>query len=175
MIFSRTTLRTARIEDLNLIYQTILRDAKNGHYNERYCTNYNAGRGLQVNLKSMIEHEFRINAVEKNNKTILENLFSKVIIFEKGQKPIGFSIISNPEHLEIWKFSIHNDFRNKGYGEKALNKLLKFIVKNYPDKNDIVARCFESSKIMVNLLEKEGFIEEKSPYNARFLRFKVKL
>lgn len=176
MFFSRTALRVACLKDLNLISQTILRDAKNGHYSELYCTSDDARQGLQVNLKSMIEHECRINTVVKNNVFINETLFSRVITFEKGQNPIGFSIISSSddsEHLEIWMFSIHNDFRNKGYGQKVLNKLLRSIAKAYPQK-DIVARCFESSKIMVNLLEKEGFIEEKSPYTARFFRFKAK-
>lgn len=176
MFFSHTTLRAACLKDLNLISQTILHDAKNGHYSELYCTNDEARRGLQVNLKSMIEHECRINTVVKNNVLINETLFSRVITFEKGQNPIGFSIISSSddaEHLEIWMFSIHNDFRNKGYGQKALNKLLRSIAKAYPQK-DIVARCFDSSETMINLLQKENFIEEKSPYEARFFRLKAK-
>lgn len=175
MFFSQPTLRAACLKDLNMISQTILCDAKNGHYSELYCTNDQARQGLQVNLKSMIEHESRINTIVKNDVLINETLFSRVITFEKGENPIGFSIISSSdgsENLEIWMFSIHNDFRNKGYGQKVLNKLLRSIAKAYPQK-DIVARCFENSKIMVNLLEKEGFIEEKSPYKARFFRLKA--
>lgn len=177
MFFSRTTLRAACLKDLNLISQTILHDAKNGHYSELYCTNDEARRGLQVNLKSMIEHECRINTVVKNNVLINETLFSRVITFEKGQNPIGFSIISSSDYsedLEIWMFSIHRDFRNKGYGQKALKKLLRSIAKAYPQK-DIVARCFDSSETMINLLQKEKFIEEKSAYEARFFRLKAKL
>ncbi|KJV38117.1 GNAT family N-acetyltransferase [Acinetobacter brisouii] len=174
MFFSPVNLRVACIDDLDLIFQTILEDAANGHYAELYCSNDQARAGLKVNLKNMIENEVRINTTIENNQLINKSIFSRVIILEKNKKPIGFCIISradDPRDLEIWMFSIFKDFRNKGYGQKFLKILLKSIRKTYPTI-DVVARCFENSKIMMSTLENNNFIEEKSSYEARFFKLK---
>ncbi|MDV7575111.1 GNAT family N-acetyltransferase [Acinetobacter baumannii] len=174
MLFSLVNLRVAHIGDLDLIYQTVLEDAAKGHYSEMYCSNYQARAGLQVNLKNMIENEIRINTIVQNNYLINKNIFSRVVVLEKSKRPIGFCIVSSVDgskDLEIWMFSIFKDFRNKGYGQKFLKKLLKSIRKTYPTI-EIVARCFENSKIMMSILENNNFIEENSSYEARFFRLK---
>ena len=174
LLFSLVNLRVAHIGDLDLIYQTVLEDAAKGHYAEMYCSNHQARAGLQVNLKKMIETEVRLHTKIENNQLINKNIFSRVIVLEKSKKPIGFCIVSradDPKDLEIWMFSIFRDFRNKGYGQKLLKKLLKSIRKTYPTI-EIVARCFENSKIMISILENNNFIEEKSSYEARFFRLK---
>lgn len=174
-MFSLVNLRVADIGDLDLIYQTVLEDAEKGHYAEMYCSNHQVRAGLQVNLKNMIENEVRIHTTIEKNQLINKNIFSRVIILEKNKRPIGFCIISSADEakdLEIWMFSIFKDFRNKGYGQKFLKKLLKSIRKTYPTI-EIVVRCFENSKAMMGILEKNNFIEEKSSYEARFFRFKL--
>lgn len=166
IVFSLVNLRVARTGDLDLIYQTIVEDATKGHYSENYYSVSDAKKGLLVNLNNMINNEIR--------KNITKDIFSRVIIIEKSEQPIGFCIIStadDPKDLEIWMFSIFKDFRNKGYGHKFLKKLLKSIRKTYPT-TDIVARCFESSQIMMNILKDNKFIEENSGYEARFFRLK---
>ena len=93
---------------------------------------------------------------------------------EKNNKTIGFSIISetdSPKDIEIYKFSIFNDVRNKGYGKKFLKELIKSIQRDNPNSN-FVARCLESSKIMMNMLQDNNFIEENSVYATRFFRLK---
>ncbi|MFW1852945.1 GNAT family N-acetyltransferase [Acinetobacter guillouiae] len=174
MLFSLVNLRVAHICDLDLIYQTVLEDAAKGHYAEMYCSNHQARAGLQVNLKKMIENEIRINTIRENNQLINKNIFSRVIVLEKSKRPIGFCIVSSADDskdLEIWMFSIFKEFRNKGYGQKFLKKLLKSLRKTYPTI-EVVARCFENSKIMMSILENNNFIEEKSSYEARFFRLK---
>ena len=165
-MFSLVNLRVAHIGDLDLIYQTILEDSTKGHYAGKYYSDPKVSTHLKINLKKMIKNEVRTN--------MTKDIFSRVIILEKSERPIGFCIIStadDPKDLEIWKFSIFKNFRNKGYSKKFLKKLLKSIRKTYPT-TDIVARCFESSQIMMNILKDNKFIEENSGYEARFFRLK---
>ena len=174
MFFSTIKLRLAKLEDIDLIHQTILSDASKGHYSRDYLSGDEAKLALKTNLNSMILNKIRYQTIWYNNKLLDRRLNARVIIAEKNNKTIGFSIISetdSPKDIEIYKFSIFNDVRNKGYGKKFLKELIKSIQRDNPNSN-FVARCFESSKIMMNMLQDNKFIEENSVYETRFFRLK---
>ena len=174
MFFSPIKLRVAKLEDIDVIHQTILSDASKGHYSDAYLRGDQAKLKLKTNLNKMISNRKRYQSIWHNNQWVDIVLNATVIIAEKNNQAIGFSIVSQtdiPKDLEIWKFSIFNDVRNKGYGKKFLKELIKSIQRDNPNSN-FVARCFESSKIMMNMLQDNKFIEENSKYEARFFRLK---
>lgn len=174
MFFSTIKLRLAKLEDIDVIHQTILSDASKGHYSRDYLNGDQAKFYLKMNLNSIISNGIRYRSIRHKNQQIHKNLKAKVIIAEKNKKIIGFSIISetdSPKDIEIYKFSIFNDVRNKGYGKKFLKELIKSIQRDNPNSN-FVARCLESSKIMMNILQKNKFVEENSAYETRFFRLK---
>lgn len=174
MFFSPIKLRVAKLEDIDVIYQTILSDASKGHYSRDYLSGDEARFHLKINLNSMISKGIRYKSRWYGNQQIHKELQAKVIIAEKNKKIIGFSIISetdSPKDIEIYKFSIFNDVRNKGYGKKFLKELIKSIQRDNPSSN-FVAICLESSQIMMNMLQDNKFIEENSTYKARFFRLK---
>lgn len=174
MFFSPVKLRLAKLEDIDVIYQTILGDASKGHYVDAYTKGDKAKLALKTNLNSMILNKIRYHSIWYQNQWVDRALNATVIIAETNNNAIGFSIITqtdSPKDIEIWKFSIFNDVRNKGYGKNFLKELIKSIQRDNPNF-EFVARCFESSTIMMNMLKNNKFIEENSRYEARFFRLK---
>jgi RimJ/RimL family protein N-acetyltransferase len=72
---------------------------------------------------------------------------------------IGFMTIAiNIEEVELWYFSIVENFTNLGYGQKYLDVLFSFIKEKIPNCNNILVRCNDNSKYMINLLNKNNFV-----------------
>ena len=70
MFFSPIKLRVAKLEDIDLIHQTILSDASKGHYSRDYLSGDEAKLALKSNLNSMILNKIRYQTIWYNNKLV---------------------------------------------------------------------------------------------------------
>jgi hypothetical protein len=85
MFFSTIKLRLAKLEDIDLIHQTILSDASKGHYSRDYLSGDEAKLALKSNLNSMILNKIRYQTIWYNNKLVDICLNATVIIAEKNK------------------------------------------------------------------------------------------
>jgi RimJ/RimL family protein N-acetyltransferase len=139
-------LRHANPADIDFIYELIMSDAKDGHYNRDYCRIPEAANGLRVELSSILTTQIRPNGLKACG-----------YIYELNKNQVGFVIISAaPENkwTELLMASISQKLRNKKHGKKMLTTILH----QYKGKNALLfARCAHESEVMYQFLLKNGF------------------
>jgi len=78
-------------------------------------------------------------------------------------KSIGFmtlAIDQETNEVELWHFSILENYRNLGLGNKYLTVLFKFIEREIPNAK-LFVRANDNAQSMQKLLLKRGFVETK--------------
>ncbi len=139
-------LRAAKIGDLNFVFELIIEGAEKGHFSRELCESPNEAHAFRLELASILE-----NGVNQ------EGMQSYGLVYESEGKRIGFMFMKAAfanRGNELWLAAIHPDYRNKGFGKAMILTVLnKFQGKNLY----LYARCSPESKVMYQLLIKNGF------------------
>jgi RimJ/RimL family protein N-acetyltransferase len=94
-----------------------------------------------------------------------ENRYPVIIL--SRDTPVGFFVLydgkdiqaftSNPNAISLRAFSINYIHQGKGYAKKALRLLPGFVMKHFPNINEIVLAVNEKNVAARRLYEKSGF------------------
>lgn len=143
-------LRLATPKDFKFIYKLYLQEARERHFNYDIYASRLKRFFFRYELKSIIKKRIRISNRAQAN----------ALVFTKENIPVGFTILSEDsanQCIEIWLVAIATEHRGKGLGKEMLTLTLKLFKDS---KTDIYARCFNHSKAMIKILEKNNFIDD---------------
>lgn len=142
--------------DANYIFESILSEAKNGHFNKDYL----------VPLMQPFLME-QINSCISNHLCPIGNgkqLESSIYVFIEKCKPVGFGWVRATENTgekELYLFAVSPTHRNLGIGKVLATKAIL----SFPIGTTFCARLYPKSKTMLDMLTKIGFKRGKKQGN----------
>ena len=145
-------IRDAKVEDIEFIFKNILEGSRNGYFHPDLYNVENAKMGLQENIRTIIEENYRLDSNRPD---------SWAFIYEKNGLPVSVLILSrsSTQGFEIWIMATEKEYQNNGYAKE----LLLFILNNFKNKNTIIeAQCYIKSEIMMKMLKDRGFEQVKN-------------
>lgn len=137
-----------RESDYSIIKELFIEGVKNGNYESNIIENTNTFHNMILQMTNG-QH-----GLDEHGRSII-SLSCSI----KHNRTIGFitiAIDNTNKIVEIWYYSILEEFRNKKLGNKYFNILLSMLEREFP-KFKLHARCKESSFGMTNILKKNDF------------------
>lgn len=120
---------------------------------------------IKENLQKDFDDFWNANILESE----LKNDNSLYFVAKKEEKILGFiGIIKNIDFIEISNIVVKKDFRNKGIGNKLLQKIIE--VAKQMKKNEIYLEVNEKNDNAIFLYEKNNFQKvgiRKKYYNGK--------
>lgn len=154
-------IRDAKVEDIEFIFKNILEGSRNGYFHPDLYNVENAKMGLQENIRTIIEENYRLDSNRPD---------SWAFIYEKNGLPISVLILSRSltQGFEIWIMATEKEYQNKGYAKELLN----FILNNFKNQKTVIeAHCYIKSEIMMKMLKDKGFEQvENNSQNKNLFR-----
>jgi len=131
--------------DYNLVKDLFLSGVQSGSYSSDLTKDSN---NFDLMIKMMVTG---LSFKDEYSRRV----FSLSCIY--GGKSIGFMTLAfDQKDVEIWHFSILEEYRNLGLGGKFLNCLFKFLEREIPNAK-LFARVNDNSQSMQSLLRQKGF------------------
>jgi hypothetical protein len=160
---TKLVIKKASINDIQYIFNSILNEAKNKHFNPEYCNPFRH-KGLMQQIRCTIE---------KGRMPINENTFinSKIIVAHLENQAIGFSWIkeekttNNHKSWELYLLSISQSHRKRGHGKKIIEASIKELI----DMKYISARLYKNSRSAMKILKDMNFSVKRSNANSTTL------
>lgn len=138
-------MRNARLEDFDFIYNLVLAEARDGHFN-RQLLEPAATQGWRLNLTSILTLKKRHDGITAYG-----------LIWEINGNRAGFVLMSGGpgnKGNELWMAAIAPQFRRSGEGRKMVADILR----QFKGKRLILAaRCSVESEAMFHILTTNGF------------------
>ncbi|EJK2102336.1 hypothetical protein VCSRO184_0843 [Vibrio cholerae] len=147
-----SSLELATQDDASFVFTQVIESSKNGHFNP-ILQMPEAQMGLRLQIGDSIEEgRCYVNPIEIRN--------SRILIKRVNGVPVGFSWITYGEdnQYEIYLLAVVDQYRKKGYGTEILLESIK----NIPHGSTIYGRLYHVSKIMREIMNKNGFKEVKT-------------
>lgn len=138
-------IKSATAQDVDFIFQSVLKEAKVGHFNQDFSHPM-----THKGLKKQIEDSIHTGCAP----TVSGNVPSRFYIYIKNNKQVGFYwvIKDSKSAFELYMISVDNTQRKQGVGTSLLShaelNLIGFKLK---------ARLYHRSEIMLSMLVKAGF------------------
>ena len=144
--------RPAVIEDLAYIFESIVREASNGHFSKTYLI-----KEAQIGLILQIESSIIQQKCISSDSCIKE---SRIFIYTENSHLIGFSWICSyvsktPPEYELYLTAISPEYRIRGYGSKILNESINQLQTG----TNVHMRLYAASEKMRQIAVKRGFVE----------------
>ncbi len=136
-------------DELELFAQQLSKDAESGHFDSSH-------KDYEYNLSFLIRVE------ETGLIPTAIGLHGFTYVLKEGDDAVGFAVVcpatkrQSKCQLELLYFTVLAPYRRKGFGNKAV----QLVLAEFKGKS-ISARCMPRSKVMVKMLKKLGFKNEK--------------
>ena len=139
------SIELATVSDVNFIFQSVLSEAKVGHFNQDFLLPI-THTGLNKQIIDSIQTGY--------SPTASGVVPSKFYVYKKNNKQVGFYwVIEDSKNIfELYMISVVSSERKQGIGASILTHVLEQLV-GYKVK----ARLYQPSKIMLAMLVKAGF------------------
>lgn len=149
------TIIKADLSDIDYVLSEIINSAKDGHYTEALLD-----FSMQYNYRKMLECYITRQSVQTLTDTGVEFKYGQLYVYgNRKVGTIGYFVISEKNEgsinydVELLMFGINKLHQSKGHGKNLLKKLL--LLKS--ESQNIYARCYKKSYIMLKLLLEAGF------------------
>ncbi len=142
----------AILSDTQFIFESILAEAANGHFNADYqLPETHAGLNHQI-----------CSSITSGKNPARHNVISQsaIYIFLDNDCPIGFSWVVETDvkgERELYLLVVSPSHRSKGIGKHLVSKTIS----HFPPKTKFIARLYSKSMLMSQMLIKMGFTEGK--------------
>ncbi|MGE7602504.1 GNAT family N-acetyltransferase [Peribacillus sp. NPDC097675] len=111
------------------------------------------------------KQQVQFTSLPRNYKEIIEGQYRMVIL--NNREPVGFFLLhttervkdysNNPQAMLLTALSINQVEQGKGYAQKAMLLLRKFVANEFPDCNEIVLAVNHKNIAAQKLYQKVGF------------------
>jgi predicted GNAT family N-acyltransferase len=146
--------REARLKDQDAIYEMLISEAQNGHFNEDYLNDPRVRKGLKIQIQLTIN--FKKMPVSET-----QSIDSSIYVYNKNGRLVAFSWIKEADQVELYQLVVAAEERKQGLGTIMVEKSMDL----FPKGTRFYARLFAASKQMKSILIKLGFHE--TPSKAR--------
>lgn len=136
----------ATVDHIQFVFESILREARAGHFNEDF-TIPAAQQGLLFQIESSIRHHSAPPSMKP----------SSIFVLSHDGMPVGFSWIreyenGRPGDFEIYLFAVSPESRGKGFGGTMLDESIKQF-----SASKLRMRLYHASAQMLKMATKRGF------------------
>lgn len=145
-------------DDFEFIIKRCVEEAKNGHFSRNYALPIPS---IQAGLRSQIECAVTDSPYPFEPGNPRHGTGAQITLVVQEDQRIGFILLlehmpgSWNDKVELHLLSIVPEHRGRGIGTKIVRDILNLI-----PARKIYARCYVVSKVMIGILEKNGFQTE---------------
>lgn len=131
----------------------------------RRITRRNYRKIIRLNVKPEQEHLIASNAVSMADAYFYKEAWIRAIYL--GDKPIGFVMLGDnalkyknithfKHYMYIWRFMIASNYQRKGYGRKAMTKVINYVKSKYHMK-ELITYTLPQNKNALEFYKQLGF------------------
>jgi len=148
---------------MSIVYRVFAADRSDVDWMfKNFCDAAEKGHFAQDVSLPEIRDGVRMNLMSILTRGIMRDssLRAQAMVYEHNGTRVGFAVMSEVEAgiggNQIHLFVVDPAFRRHGHGQAMVTD----IIKRWHPQSDIYANCFPASRIMTQLLLKNGFVQE---------------